>query len=133
MGRLTTLGPAENMTRGWPEKRPVELSGPYEVRKSTPPTVFAVPNKQLKVDVRKWNNPPQVLYRHMVKAKPNTTILLAGLNGEPLLVGGRYGKGKVVVFTGTVLGEAQENKLAFWESPAWPGLLAAVIKWSHQR
>jgi uncharacterized membrane protein len=71
------------------------------------------------------------MYRHMVKAKPGAKVLIAGDKVEPLLVGGKYGKGRVVVFTGTVLGEAPAGKTAFWQSPAWPGVLAAAMKWSR--
>jgi uncharacterized membrane protein len=131
LGGLMTLGQNGNMERGWPELLPVELNGPFEVRRAAAPIEFAIPAKALGVDIQKWQSPPQVFFRHIVKAKPDATVLIAGNKGEPLLVGGQYGKGRVVVFTGTVLGEAIAGKTAFWQSPAWPGILAAAIKWSR--
>lgn len=131
LGGLMTLGQNNNMGHGWPDMLPVQLQMPFEVRKCAAPLAFGVPSKELGVKVDKWQNPPLVMYRHMVKAKPGATILIPGTNGEPLLVGGRYGKGRVVVFTGTVLGDAPTGKVAFWNSPAWPGLLAAAMRWSH--
>lgn len=77
-----------------------------------------------------WPRPAVVNYRHLVKPKPGATVLLAGSKGEPLLVGGQYGKGRVVVFTGTVLGEPPPGQAGFWESPAWADLLAAAIQWA---
>ena len=104
LGGLMTMGQTDNMKRGWPEFLPVELNGPWEIRRCDPTVQFAAPPKGSPLAGLKLDKPLSVFYRHMIKAKPGATVLLAGDHGEPLLVGMQYGKGRVVVFTGTVLG-----------------------------
>ncbi|MHB9134469.1 MAG: glutamine amidotransferase [Armatimonadota bacterium] len=131
LGGMHTLGQAGCMQYGWEEFLPVTLNLPYEIRKCDPPVAFGKLAKGITpIDFGK--TPPVVLYRHAVTAKPNTTVLLAGKNNEPLLVAGAYGKGRVVVFTGTVLGEAPAGQTPFWQSPAWPQLLAATLDWCRE-
>jgi len=67
----------------------------------------------------------------MVSAKPGATVLLAGTHNEPLLVGSHYFNGKVVVFTGTTLGDFDPGQQAFWQAPEWPSILRAAIQWSR--
>ena len=116
LGGLVTLGQDNNMARGWPEFLPVTLGGPWEIRKCEPPLKIA-------------GSPGVVLYRHLVKAKAGTTTLLKGAGGEPLLVGQSYGKGKVAVFTGTVLGEAPAGSQDFWETKEWQETVRKAVGW----
>jgi hypothetical protein len=116
LGGNLTLGQDNNMTRGWPEFLPVTLSGPWEIRQCDPP-------------VKIPGSAGVVLYRHMVKAKPGTTTLLKGAGGEPLLVGWSYGKGRVAVFSGTVLGEAPPGATAFWETKEWQEMVRQAVSW----
>jgi uncharacterized membrane protein len=74
--------------------------------------------------------PPTVFYRHIVKAKSAATALLAGDHGEPLLVGTTGGKGRVVVFTGTVLGQPSEGQAAFCTTHAWKPVRAHAVRWA---
>lgn len=48
---------------------------------------------------------------------------------KPILVLGTYGKGRVAVFAGTVLGEPDEGTLPFWEWDHWPTLLGRTLQW----
>ncbi len=130
LGGLHTLGQGSAMQYGWPEMLPVELNGPFEIRKCETPMALGQPDPELGVGKIAWPQPAVVNYRHMVTPKPGAKVLLAGSKGEPLLVGGQYGKGRVVVFTGTVLGEPPAGSVGFWESPAWADILAAAIKWA---
>jgi uncharacterized membrane protein len=124
LGGLTTLGQTDNMKGGWPEFLPVTLNGPWEIRKCIPPA---------RVAGSEPGPPAVVLYRHMVSPKPGSTVLLQGAKGEPLLVGRPYGKGRVAVFTGTVLGESGAGQTAFWTSAAWPHQLAHALTWVTAR
>jgi hypothetical protein len=45
------------------------------------------------------------------------------------LVTGTYGKGRVAVFAGTVLGDAAAGQLAFWHWDDWQQVLGATIDW----
>ncbi len=130
LGGLTTLGQTGNMQRGWGEFLPVELNCPWEIRKCEPTVKFAAPAKDSPLAGVKWDKPLTVFYRHVVKAKAGATVLLAGDHGEPLLAGTNYGKGRVVVFTGTVLGQPAEGQVAFWETDAWKAVLARSVAWA---
>jgi len=130
LGGLTTLGQSGNMQRGWGEFLPVELNVPWEIRKCEPAVKFTSPTKDSPLADVKWDMPPTVFYRHVVKAKPGATVLLCGDHGEPLLVGTTCGKGRVVVFTGTVLGQPSEGQPAFWDTHAWKTVLAHAVSWA---
>ncbi len=119
LGGLVTLGQDNNMARGWPEFLPIILGGPWEIRKCEPPV--------------RLEGGSLVLYRHVVKAKPRTTTLLKGAGGEPLLVGRGYGKGRVAVFTGTVLGEVPTGGTAFWETKEWQETVRKAVAWVGAR
>lgn len=114
LGGPVTLGQDDNMKRAWPLMLPVELSGPWEIRQCEPPA---------KTDAG------VVLYRHMVKPKAGAEVALKGSRGEPLLVRQTYGKGRVAVFAGTVLGEAPAGAKAFWETPEWVKELTDEVRW----
>jgi uncharacterized membrane protein len=133
LGGLTTLGQSGNMQRGWGEFLPVELNGPWEIRKCEPAVEFASPAKDSPLADVKWDTPPTVFYRHIVKAKSAATVLLAGDHGEPLLVGTTCGKGRVVVFTGTVLGQPSEGQAAFWNTQAWKAVMSRAVTWAAGR
>ena len=75
---------------------PVQLAP--DIRECTPPVQFGRTDKGLGLSDAVQDASACVLYRHMVKPKADATVLLSGKNGEPLLVGGRYGKGRVAVF-----------------------------------
>ncbi|MDO9542637.1 MAG: LamG-like jellyroll fold domain-containing protein [Kiritimatiellia bacterium] len=131
LGGLMTLGQHDNMKRIWSDFLPVNLNGPWEVRKCSPAVPFATPPASgALLSGISWSTPPLVMYRHMVTAKAGATVFLAGSNGEPLLVGMPYGQGRVVVFTGTVLGEAPAGGTAFWDDPKWAEILQRAIQWA---
>ena len=129
LGGMMALGQGGNMERGWPEMLPVRLNAPFEIRRCSPPVPFGQAHESLGLGSAAWQKPTVVLYRHLVEARPGATVLLAGADGEPLLVGGTYGKGRVVVISGTVLGTAGQGQAPFWQSPAWPDTLAAALRW----
>jgi len=129
LGGLVTLGQNWNMARGWDALLPVRLSMPWEIRRCDPPVRIAAPKAGAPLAGIAWDRPPLVLYRHTVDPAEGAEILLTGVGGEPLLVAKRHGRGRVIVFAGTVLGEAPDGQTAFWDSPAWPEFLARVIRW----
>jgi len=133
LGGLLTLGQNWNMERGWTDFLPVELNMPWEVRQCNPSVKFLQPKNDSPLKGVSWQNDPVVMFRHIVKPKSESKILLSGTNGEPLLVGGQVGNGRVAVFTGTVLGEAPKGQIAFWNSPSWVDILSKTILWSCGR
>jgi len=75
-----------------------------------------------------WNTPTFLYWRHRATLKAGAqTQLFAG--DEPLLITGSYGKGRVAVFTGTVLGEPTGKEQPFWQWSGWPLLLGKTVQW----
>ena len=79
-----------------------------------------------------WKDPACLYWRHIVKPKTGANVdLLAG--NEPVLFSGGFGKGRVVVFTGTVLGEPVAHEQPFWQWNGWPQVMGRMISWLAQR
>ena len=71
---------------------------------------------------------PRVFWRHTVQPKPGARVVLTA-DEQPLLVTGPFGKGRVAVFAGSVMGEPGAGQLPFWEWPQWPAVLAETLTW----
>ncbi len=71
---------------------------------------------------------PVALWQHLVTPKPEATVHVTA-GGQPVLVTGTYGKGRVAVITAAPLGEAPAGATAFWEWAEWPTLMTALGKW----
>ena len=54
-------------------------------------------------------------------------LLTAG--EKPILVTGEYGKGRVAVFAGTVMGDLPAHRTAFWDWDGWPALVSITLQW----
>gem|GEM_PF-3200849 len=69
---------------------------------------------------------PRCLWSHdLAPAARSATLLSAG--ARPLLVQAPYGKGRVAVFLGTVLGDPPEGEVPFWQWRPWPECLARIL------
>ncbi len=66
-----------------------------------------------------------VAWLNHVQPRPGAEVLMGTADGLPVLVAGACGKGRVAVFAGAHAGEPQTP---YWLSPAWPALLAGVVK-----
>ena len=55
--------------------------------------------------------------------------MLLSADSKPLLIAGSFGKGRVVVFAGSVMGDPPAGRLPFWEWQGWPAVLSATIDW----
>jgi len=71
---------------------------------------------------------PSVLWMHDVTAKPGAHVLLTA-GGKPLLIEGDFGKGRVAVFAGTVLGDPATGQMPFWQWDEWPRVLGDTVTW----
>lgn len=75
-----------------------------------------------------WEQTPRVFWYHDVKPKSDSQVVLVA-DGNPLLVTGTYGKGRVALFAGSVMGEPPDGSLPFWQWNDWPHLMAEVMAW----
>ncbi len=75
-----------------------------------------------------WTAAPRVYWTHAVTPKPGAKVLLTA-GGKPLLVAWQYGKGRVAVFAGSVMGDPKAGQLPFWAWDGWPAAMAETIAW----
>ena len=76
-----------------------------------------------------WSQEPRVFWYHDgLTLKPGSKVLLTAA-GKPLLIAGAYGKGRVALFAGTVLGDPQAGQNPFWTWNDWPAIMATTIGW----
>lgn len=124
-GGLFTLDKGEFWGTPLAEILPVEIpKTAWQVKGSAEPlTIEPVDSQFSKID---WSAKPCVYYYHDLTLKKDASVLLRA-GGKPLLVSGKYGKGEVVVFLGTVCGPASEPPPAFWKWKNWPALAAEII------
>jgi hypothetical protein len=118
-GRLVVLGGPKTLGYGrmahtyLEELLPVTLKADHEVVKCEPPlTLGPAAGKAYPGD-------PTLFWLHDVTPRPGATPL-AYAGTHPIAFTRPYGRGRVIVFAGTILGEGEK---AFWESAAWTGLL----------
>jgi uncharacterized membrane protein len=71
---------------------------------------------------------PMVYWFHRGTLKPGAEVLIRA-GDQPLLVAGTYGKGRVLCFLGTPLGQATEGQLPFWVWDGWPPLVSNMVAW----
>ena len=71
---------------------------------------------------------PRVLWVHSVKTRNGAEVILK-VGEIPLLTRWKHGKGTVLAFSGTVLGEKKGRSLScFWETDEWTRLIADEIR-----
>jgi hypothetical protein len=75
-----------------------------------------------------WQQPANVYWRHRIEVKPEGKVQVSA-GTEPVLITGTYGKGRVAVFSGTVLGQVQAAAPPFWQWTGWPQLLGKTVNW----
>jgi uncharacterized membrane protein len=75
-----------------------------------------------------WAAAPRVFWHYPVTPKAGAKVLVTA-DGHPLLIAGSYGKGRVAVFTGTLMGDPAPGLVPFWVWNGWPLVLAETITW----
>ncbi len=74
-----------------------------------------------------WRNPPVLLWQHVLKAKPDASVLVTA-GDNPVIVTRPYGKGKVCFVCAAPLGDAPAGETAFWDWAEWPKLMNLVLQ-----
>ena len=69
----------------------------------------------------------EVQWIHDIKLKESAEIQ-AIVDRYPFIVTKKFGKGRVAVICGTILGNPQNP---FWESSSWPKVLGKLLKWLY--
>jgi hypothetical protein len=75
-----------------------------------------------------WAEKPRIYWYHEVAAKDGAQVVLTAA-GKPMLTLGQYGKGRVAVFAGTVMGDPAKGEMPFWKWDGWPAVLGQTIRW----
>jgi hypothetical protein len=77
-----------------------------------------------------FESKPMAYWIHKIKVKKDAEVLVNAGEFCPLIVSGKYGKGKVICFTGTPLGvTADDKQLPFWKWDGWVPLMKNTINW----
>ncbi len=70
----------------------------------------------------------RVYWYHPVMPKADARVLVTA-DGRPLLITGTYGKGRVAVFAGSVMGDPPAGQTPFWAWNGWTGVLTSTLTW----
>ncbi|MHB9132613.1 MAG: glutamine amidotransferase [Armatimonadota bacterium] len=134
LGGAYTLGQGSFADTFMDDLLPVQVSGVKEVVHADKPLILAPGNSSLLqgIDATTWKKQPAVYWLHQVKPKPEATIHLTA-GGQPVLITGNFGKGRIAVFTGTVMGKAQGQETPCWQWSGWPTLLANTVRWASSK
>ena len=105
---------------------PVELTDKYNLVKASAPMVLTPSSDNLFTKLS-WADKPSVLWYHRLTPKRDAEVLVK-MGNEPFLVVHPYGKGKVGVITGTVLGIKDGAMIPFWEWKDFPKFMAETME-----
>ncbi|MCX5658297.1 MAG: glutamine amidotransferase [Planctomycetota bacterium] len=75
-----------------------------------------------------WDKAPRVFWHHDVEPKPGSKVTVLA-DGHPLLIAGTFGKGRVALFAGSVMGDPPSGALALWQWDDWPRVLSETLTW----
>ncbi len=111
---------------------PVTVTGPWDLVKATNSEVQ--PGRASPVTQGlTWEDRPRIYYYHKVLPKPGAEVLLT-CEGQPLLVTGRYGQGRVAVFLGAFMtGEPPANETFLYQWTGYRLLLGRVLRWLFEK
>lgn len=73
---------------------------------------------------------PVAYWWHRAEPKPEATVLLSLADGEPAMVAGTFGAGRVLCVLTTCHGNPQPGQTPFWDWSPWPMLLRDLMWWT---
>lgn len=118
-GGLYSLGNSRFNESVLGEVLPIEVSGPFDI---TPLGGFhALKSKTAAGDLGSVN------WYQKPKAVKKSAVVHAEANGQPMLVSGNYGKGRVMVWLGTPMGKPSAKDVPYWNSPGWSDYLKSEL------
>ncbi len=107
---------------------PVEVKSPFDRIQAKPPLLMQATGTHPIVQGLDFSEKLLVVWYHDITVKPDSRVILEA-SGKPIVVVRRVGKGRVVAFLGTVLGETN-NGTAFWKTRMWRKLLKRMLFWA---
>jgi hypothetical protein len=125
-GRLVVLGGIATLGNGGmpgtflEDLLPVQMAAAGEVRRCEPPLVLG------DAPGRPFADQPALFWRHGVSPKPAAQPL-AYAGAEPIAFSAPFGKGRVFLFAGTVLGPGPRLERPFWQTDSWAALLRRLL------
>ena len=78
-----------------------------------------------------FKDKPVTLFYHPLAAKKDATVVLSA-NGQPVMIVGTHGKGRIVVLLATLHGEPDKGTTPYWEWKSWPLLVRNTVEWLAQ-
>ncbi len=135
-GQLLVLGGSSGLgngaTRGsdLEDLLPATLHGPFEVRPLPAGGSMLRPADALQAGELPWQAQPRLYWRHLLTPRQDARVL-AWASNEPILIAGDHGRGRVILFAGTVEGNPAPGETAAWEWGAWPAFWKKVIAYMY--
>ena len=126
-GRLVLLGGNRTFGEGGMKDTYLDALSPFsfhgtgEIHRCDPPLFLAAKPAAPYADL------PALFWRHVLPVAPGATVL-AYAGNEPVVAEKPVGKGRVIAFAGTVLGEGKAPLKSFWTCASWQTLLARMIR-----
>jgi uncharacterized membrane protein len=113
---------------------PVKLSGPFDLKWAGKGKSWALTaaGKSPITEGLTFEQAPKVFWQHFVTPKAGAEVILTA-GGQPSLVVGHYGKGKIAVLTLSPTGVSESGETAWWEWKQWPQLLKNIFQWFNQK
>jgi uncharacterized membrane protein len=110
---------------------PARLSGPFDLK-------WVGKGKSWNLEPTDASNPllagvsfeqqPKVFWHHFVTPKPGSEVVL-NAGRQPALILGKYGKGKVALFTLSPTGKEVAGETAWWNWNGWFQLVRNTMTW----
>ncbi len=117
-GGLCTLGKGRFQESALQEALPVEPDGFFDIVRL--PQFAPISGAPYETGAVQWIQSVQSL-------RPGAEAVLS-VAGRPLLVRGTYGKGRVLVWLGTPMGDPPAGVTPYWESRGWFRLMRATLR-----
>ncbi|MCG2658790.1 MAG: glutamine amidotransferase [Kiritimatiellae bacterium] len=115
---------------------PVTCQGLWDLRKAANPLPCVATNAFPFLETLSWKDNPAVDWYQEVTVKEKAQVHLT-LDNRPLLVTAAYGRGRVAVFAGTILGDAQECRarggVPLWEWSGYLPMMTGITDWLRQK
>jgi uncharacterized membrane protein len=109
---------------------PVKVSSDFSGLKKFPHGEILVKGKLPWPVEADFSVKPRVYFLHQVTPLPDAEVFVKTQNGSPFMVGGKYGKGRVICVLGMPYGSPEKGQIPFWQWKGWTYLLRNSILWA---